>query len=92
MRSAAALPAPHLAPRRGNSGPIVRIAALQKTFGDIEAIRHLSFEVADGEFLGVLGPSGCGKSTLLMMIAGLIGPSAGEIRIKDAEKTVESAV
>jgi NitT/TauT family transport system ATP-binding protein len=47
--------------------------------------RQLSFDVADGEFLSLLGPSGCGKSTLLMMIAGLIDPSAGEIRIKDAK-------
>ena len=64
---------------------MVRIAALKKTFGELEAIRQLSFDVADGEFLSVLGPSGCGKSTLLMMIAGLIDPSAGEIRIKDAK-------
>jgi NitT/TauT family transport system ATP-binding protein len=65
----------------------VRIAALKKIFGDLEAIRKLSFDVGDGEFLSVLGPSGCGKSTLLMMIAGLIGPSAGEIRIQGAKVT-----
>jgi NitT/TauT family transport system ATP-binding protein len=83
MRSATAWPAADTAPRGGHSGAIVHVSALQKTFGDLEAIHHLSFDVADGEFLSVLGPSGCGKSTLLMMIAGLIGPSAGEIRIKD---------
>src|SRR5215470_18604924 len=80
MQSAAGLAA-----GRGRGGAIVRIAALKKVFGDLEAIRQLSFEVADGEFLSLLGPSGCGKSTLLMMIAGLIDPSAGEIRIKDAK-------
>jgi NitT/TauT family transport system ATP-binding protein len=85
MRSAAASPTPGLAPGWGHGGAIVRITALKKTFGDLEAIRQLSFDVADGEFLSVLGPSGCGKSTLLMMIAGLINPSAGEIRIKDAK-------
>jgi NitT/TauT family transport system ATP-binding protein len=84
MRSAAGSPAAGLAPR-GRGGAMVRIAALKKTFGELEAIRQLSFDVADGEFLSVLGPSGCGKSTLLMMIAGLIGPSAGEIHIKDAK-------
>jgi NitT/TauT family transport system ATP-binding protein len=63
----------------------VRIAALKKTFGDLEAIRQLSFDVGDGEFLSVLGPSGCGKSTLLMMVAGLIDPTAGEIRIQGAK-------
>src|SRR6478672_10816782 len=80
MRSAAGSPAPGLAPR-GRGGAMVRIADIKKTFGELEAIRQLSFDVADGEFLSVLGPSGCGKSTLLMMIAGLIGPSAGEIHI-----------
>ena len=50
----------------------VRIASLKKTYGELEAIRQVSFDVGDGEFLSVLGPSGCGKSTLLMMIAGLI--------------------
>jgi NitT/TauT family transport system ATP-binding protein len=47
----------------------------------VEAIREVSFGVGPGEFVSVLGPSGCGKSTLLMMIAGLLSPSAGEIRV-----------
>lgn len=84
MRSAVAAE-PGFVAGRGRDAAMVRITALKKRFGDLEAIRQLSFDVADGEFLGVLGPSGCGKSTLLMMIAGLIGPSAGEIRIKDAK-------
>jgi NitT/TauT family transport system ATP-binding protein len=85
MRSAAGSVAPGLAAGRGRGGAIVRIAGVKKAFGEVEAIRQLSFDVADGEFLSLLGPSGCGKSTLLMMIAGLIDPSAGEIRIKDAK-------
>jgi NitT/TauT family transport system ATP-binding protein len=85
MQSAAGSPAVGLAADRSRGGAMVRIAALKKTFGELEAIRQLSFDVADGEFLSVLGPSGCGKSTLLMMIAGLIDPTAGEIRIKDAK-------
>ncbi len=85
MRAAADSVAPGLAAGRGRGGAIVRIAAVKKAFSEVEAIRQLSFDVADGEFLSLLGPSGCGKSTLLMMIAGLIDPSAGEIRIKDAK-------
>jgi NitT/TauT family transport system ATP-binding protein len=85
MRSAAGSLAPGLAAGWGRGGAIVRIAAVKKAFGEVEAIRQLSFDVADGEFLSLLGPSGCGKSTLLMMIAGLIDPTAGEIRIKDAK-------
>jgi NitT/TauT family transport system ATP-binding protein len=72
-------------PADGRGAMLVRIAGLKKSFGELEAIRQISFDVGDGEFLGVLGPSGCGKSTLLMMIAGLIDPSMGDIRVKDAK-------
>ena len=81
MPSAVATPRPERALDRAANDPsdaaAVRIAALKKSYGDLEAIREMSFDVGDGEFLSVLGPSGCGKSTLLMMIAGLIAASAG---------------
>jgi NitT/TauT family transport system ATP-binding protein len=47
--------------------------------GSVEAIRHVSCDVAEGEFVSILGPSGCGKSTLLMIIAGLATPSKGRV-------------
>lgn len=53
---------------------------LTKRFGQVEAIKDVSFEVADGEFLTLLGPSGCGKSTTLGAIAGLDRPTGGLIR------------
>ena len=64
-------------------GPVaaLRIRGVRKFYRDLEAIRDASFDVGDGEFLSLLGPSGCGKSTLLMMVAGLIGPSEGQITI-----------
>ena len=62
---------------------MVQVSNLALTYqsaeGEIEAIRDLSFSVADGEFVSVIGPSGCGKSTLLSIIAGLLSPTAGEI-------------
>src|ERR1700716_4207057 len=60
---------------------VLRIKAVRKFYEDLEAIRNVSFDVADGEFLSLLGPSGCGKSTLLMMVAGLIEATEGEISI-----------
>ena len=64
---------------------MVQVSNLALTYqsaeGEIEAIRDLSFSVADGEFVSVIGPSGCGKSTLLSIIAGLLSPTAGEIRL-----------
>jgi len=48
----------------------------------ITALRDISFQVNEGEFLCIVGPSGCGKSTLLRMIAGLDRPSSGQIRFR----------
>jgi multiple sugar transport system ATP-binding protein len=57
---------------------------LDKTYPNgVRAVRDLSLEVADGEFIVLVGPSGCGKSTTLRMIAGLEVPTAGEVWIGD---------
>lgn len=49
--------------------------------GETEAIKNISFDVNEGEFVGVIGPSGCGKSTLLSIIAGLLEPSRGTFSV-----------
>ncbi len=69
------------APASGARPIALRISSVKKRYGEIEAIRDVSFDVADGEFLSLLGPSGCGKTTLLMMIAGLEAATEGEIVI-----------
>lgn len=51
--------------------------------GNVEAVKGVSIDIADGEFVVLVGPSGCGKSTLLRMIAGLEDITDGEIRIGD---------
>ena len=51
--------------------------------GGVEAVREVSLDVGDGEFVVLVGPSGCGKSTTLRMIAGLEEVTAGEILIGD---------
>lgn len=53
--------------------------------GAVEAVREVSFNVADGEFVAIIGPSGCGKSSLLKLALGLEGTSAGAIRIAGRE-------
>ena len=65
---------------------VIEIAHVSKTYrtrdGDVPSLRPIDFSVADGEFVVVVGPSGCGKTTLLKMIAGLLAPSEGEIRVE----------
>ncbi len=53
---------------------------ISRFFGEKKAVDGLTFDVAPGEVVGVLGPNGAGKSTLLRMLAGIIEPSAGDIR------------
>jgi NitT/TauT family transport system ATP-binding protein len=64
---------------------VIEIDGISKTYrtrdGDIPSLRPIDFTIGEGEFLVVVGPSGCGKTTLLKMVAGLLPPSSGEIRI-----------
>ncbi len=60
----------------------IHLNAVRKTYaGGVEAVKGISIDIADGEFLVLVGPSGCGKSTLLRMVAGLESITEGEISI-----------
>ncbi len=61
---------------------MLSIANIHKSFGQTQALRGISFEVAEGEIVAVLGPSGCGKSTLLGIVAGIEEPDDGIISWK----------
>jgi NitT/TauT family transport system ATP-binding protein len=68
----------------------IEVRHLSKSFalqgGTMQAVSDVSFAIGKGEFVALLGPSGCGKSTVLNMIATLLRPSGGEIRI-DGERS-----
>jgi spermidine/putrescine transport system ATP-binding protein len=55
------------------------LVGVTKRFGDLEAVKKVSFDVQPGEFVSLLGPSGCGKTTTLRMIAGFEYPDEGDI-------------
>jgi NitT/TauT family transport system ATP-binding protein len=61
--------------------------AYRSTRGAVQALRDLTFDVTDGEFVSVLGPSGCGKSSLLKVLSGLVLPTSGEASIGGSNVT-----
>ena len=61
--------------------PILEVEGLGKRFGDVVAVDGLDLTVHAGEVVGLLGPNGAGKTTTLRMLAGILGPTAGTVRI-----------
>lgn len=66
----------------------IKIKKLCKNYGEIEAVKEVSFTAKKGEIIALLGPNGAGKSTLMNMIAGYLSPSSGDIAVcgKDIKK------
>jgi phospholipid/cholesterol/gamma-HCH transport system ATP-binding protein len=61
--------------------PVAEVTDLMAHYGEREVLHHVSLSVAPGEVRVILGPSGCGKSTLLKHMVGLLGPTAGSVRL-----------
>lgn len=60
---------------------VLEVNGISKHFGGIAAVDDVSFEVREGEILGIIGPNGCGKSTLFNCILGQLTPSKGDVRL-----------
>jgi multiple sugar transport system ATP-binding protein len=65
----------------------VSLQEIHKSFGQVDVVKGLNLDIADGEFLVLLGPSGCGKTTALRMVAGLETVTAGRIFIGERDVT-----
>jgi ABC-2 type transport system ATP-binding protein len=59
----------------------VQVRGLGKRFGALQAVRDVDFTVARGEIFGLVGPDGAGKTTTMRMLAGVMRPDAGEVRV-----------
>jgi ABC-type branched-subunit amino acid transport system ATPase component len=70
-----------------NASPLLNVSGLYKNFGGVRAINDLSFELAQGELLGLIGPNGSGKTTAVNLITGFVKPTEGEIVYRDRNIT-----
>src|SRR5260370_24375289 len=64
---------------------MLSVDGLTKSFDGFLAVKNVSFEVAEGEILGLIGPNGSGKITTFNLIAGALRPSAGSVRFLGQE-------
>jgi putative spermidine/putrescine transport system ATP-binding protein len=65
----------------------LELHSVSKRYGDFFAVRDVTLDVADGEFLVLLGPSGCGKTTTLRIIAGFVEATAGHVQVGGRDVT-----
>ena len=61
--------------------PALRVDGLRKEFGGLVAVKDVSFDVQEGEFIGLIGPNGCGKSTTFNCISGLLDQTEGRVEV-----------
>jgi branched-chain amino acid transport system ATP-binding protein len=66
---------------------LLEVRDIEKAFGGVQAVRGVSFDVHEGEILGVIGPNGSGKSTLFNCILGQLLPSKGSVRVDGRDVT-----
>jgi len=70
-----------------NTHPLLKVTDLRKSYGAIQAVGGVSFEVMPGEIFGVIGPNGSGKTTLFNSMLGQITPNSGRIELKGQDVT-----
>ena len=70
--------------RHGQYMPLLSVSGLTKKFGGFTAVSDVSFDVTEGEILGLIGPNGSGKSTTFNCIAGMYAPTSGTVTFAGA--------
>jgi branched-chain amino acid transport system ATP-binding protein len=67
--------------------PLLKVEALTKRFGGLQAVSDLSYEVAERQILGIIGPNGAGKTTAVNLVSGVIQPTSGRVLLSGEDVT-----
>lgn len=71
--------------------PLLQLKAISKTFGPVQALKEVDFEINSGEVVGLIGENGAGKSTLMKILGGVHAPSSGSILIEGSPVSIHDA-
>src|SRR5579875_1373856 len=75
----------------GADEPAIVVRDLHKSFGDVQALCGVDFDVAHGIVLGLLGPNGAGKTTVVRILTTLLKPDRGEVRVAGFDALSQAA-
>lgn len=60
---------------------MIEVTGLNKSYGSVQALKDVSFQIADGEIIGLLGPNGAGKTTIIKTLTGYLQPDSGQVNV-----------
>ena len=66
---------------------LLEVENLTKCFGGLTAVKNVSFQIDEGEIVGIIGPNGAGKTTLFNLVSGFLKPDSGTVKLRDEDIT-----
>jgi ABC-2 type transport system ATP-binding protein len=70
---------------------MIHISGLHKSYGDVQALRDVSLDIAQGEIVGLLGPNGAGKTTMMKILTGYLQPDEGKVLVDNLDVLDQTA-
>lgn len=86
-----ARPVPQHGPVSASDAPGIEVAHVSRAFGSVRAVTDMSLTARRGRVTALVGPNGCGKSTLMLMLASLLAPDSGTVRVCGIDPTIDPA-